>query len=240
MNADKLLIFYSSKNSHGKKDATGAFIPEAKAFAGHYMVPDDHIIGVDCSQPKRQRRAQVLKGIESVEGLEGLLFFCHGWPTGIQFGFNLKNLQILAALIADSAADEIKIGLMACLTAENRERDNEVNDVGPATDGGFADCLRDEIVFQSRQLDSSLKKGWIDGHKTAGHTSWNPMVVRFLLEDVTEEDDKHRGGAWIVEPGSQYWRRWRAALKNNTDNLRYEFFRKDELAIKRKLAEMSS
>jgi hypothetical protein len=232
MNKDKLLIFYSSKNSHVKKDATGAFIPEARAFARHYTVPDEHVIGIDCSQPKRQRRAQVLEGIESVEGLEGLLFFCHGWPTGIQFGFNLRNLDVLAALISGHSADDIKIGLMACLTAENRERDNEVDDVGPATDGGFADQLRDMLA------DMGQKKGWIDGHKTAGHTSWNPRVVRFLLEDVTEEDDKHQGGAWIVQPGSRYWKRWRKALKNNTGNLRYEFFRKDELAIKQQLSEM--
>lgn len=229
MNKDKLLIFYSSKNTHGKKDATGAFIPEARGFARHYGIPDEHLIGVDCTQPKRQRREQVLAAIASVEGLEGLLFFCHGWPTGIQMGFNLKNLHILADVIAKHAVDDIKVGLMACLTAENKERDNEVKEIGPATDGGFADRLRDELSARK------ISRGWVDGHKTAGHTSWNPMLIRFLCENANqEEDDDHEtpGGSWIIKPGSLYWKRWREALKNNTGNLRYEFFRQEVQKIR--------
>lgn len=222
MNAEKLLIFYSSVNTPKKKDATGAFIPEARGFARHYMVPDEHVIGVDCTQQKRQRREKVLNALATVDGLEGLLFFGHGWPNGIQFGFTRKNLNVLSAAISSRCSDDIKVGLMACLTAENDVRDQELEELGPATDGGFADMLRDDLVKAKKT------KGWVDGHKTAGHTSWNPYVVRFMCD----ADADAEGGAWIVQPGSGMWKRWREALKKNTGGLRYEFFRKDELAIK--------
>ena len=225
MNPDKILIFYSSKNSKGKRDATGAFIPEAKAFAAHYGVPNKNVIGVDCTKASYMRRKIVLDSIKSVSEIEGLLFLCHGWPTGIQFGFNIDNVAMLASSIRNHSED-IHIALMACSTAENKIKDNEIYNLGPATDGGFADKLRDDLYI-------SGLCGWVDAHKTKGHTTRNPMVVRFEIEDF------RTGGEWIVPPHSKLWKHWRTALRYNTDDLRYEFFKLTRAEIEERLLSMT-
>ena len=44
----RTLIIYSSENTGGLKDATGAFIPESKFFAEKYDVPDEDMLAVNC------------------------------------------------------------------------------------------------------------------------------------------------------------------------------------------------
>jgi hypothetical protein len=94
------------------------------------------------------------------------------------------------------------------------------------TDGGFADLLRDEMVRRG------ITDGWVDAHKTAGHTSWNPNVVRFLCEDVDDEEFGAEGGFYLVEPRSTYWKKWCAALRDNKSGFRYSFMTKTEFEIK--------
>ena len=101
--------------------------------------------------------------------------------------------------------------------------------LGPATDGGFADVLRDEMVR------AGLSSGWVDGHKTAGHTSFNPFLVRFLCEDVDDPEHGAEGGSWLVQPRSQLWRKWIAALKSKKNGLRYRFPFLTEMEIKMEL-----
>ncbi len=224
------LVFYSSKNVKGRKDSTGAFTPEAKKFAKFHGVSDEDLIGIDCTKTNRpgNRRAMVIQELRQRESLELLAFFGHGWPSGIQFGFNKKHINLLVGHL--QATNDLKIGLYACLAAENQVRDTDHKNVGPGTDGGFADMLRDEMVR------FGITRGWVDAHKTAGHTSWNPYVVRFLCEDVDDPEYGAEGGGWIVEPRSKYWKTWVQALRRNAGGIRYGFMVEDELSIKKMLS----
>ena len=203
------IIFYSNTNSNGKNDATGAFVPEAKAFAKYYGVPPENVVGVNCKLPPIQRRKAVIKKLKQAKDFEVLMFFGHGWPDGIQFGFNRANIDELASAI--DFVDGMKIGIFACLTAENDTRDNNIDGLGVATDGGFADKLRDVLNVEYGWT------GWVDAHKTAGHATWNPYVVRFKA-------GQHLGGQWIITPGTDLWKHWVRALANNDDDMRYRFF----------------
>lgn len=211
------LVLYSSKNSKGKKDATGAFIPEAEAFAEYWNTEKNNIIGIPLEgMSKKKRRELTIASIkESMNGtpLNLVALFGHGWPSGIQFGFGMKEIPELADCLVEHCAYNARIVLYACLTAENSERDNDHEHVGPATDGGFADILRDELAKRGMI-------GWIDAHKTAGHTTWNPYVVRFDCEDLKDIDMDFAGGYWLVQPRSPHWKKWREALKGD---MRFRF-----------------
>lgn len=220
------LVFYSAVNSKGRVDATGAFIPEAKKFAESHSIPSDRLIGIDGTSrnPAALRRAQVLNALRNYEDLDFIAFFCHGWPNGIQFGFQRKHIELLVRHF--QALPTLRVCLYACLAAENDVRDNELKRLGPATDGGFADLMRDEMVR------CGFTMGWVDGHKTAGHTSFNPYVVRFNCDDVDDPEFGAEGGGWVVEPRSTYWKKWISALRHNTHGMRYHFPVMDELHIK--------
>jgi len=214
------LAFYSSTNTKGRHDATGAFIPEVKRFAKLHSLSTADLVPVKCVGVPRERRAAVVT--ERLRGcadgsLAGVAFFCHGWPSGIQFGFDLQNVGALARLLAVKTESAPVVVLYACLTAENAERDQDVENVGPGTDGGFADALRDRLAEEGKT------EGWVDAHKTAGHSTWNPFLVRFRLADVEDRQLGGVGGEWIVAPGSEHWHEWRRRLACSEDALRYRF-----------------
>lgn len=233
------LVFYSSKNSKGKVDATGAFIPEAKAFQKLHGIPSANMFPIECvGVPKWNRMATVFKILSERADkapLDCLAFFGHGWPEGIQFGFDLSTVDRLADALSGVTFGDLRIVLYACLTAENSEEDsNTDNDLlGPGTDGGFADELRDALSQRG-------KDGWIDAHKTAGRATSNPFWVRFLMSSRPDNDMPgdfdFEGGTWIVQPKSSCWRAWVKALDapDNTLRLRLPFM--TELEIKAELA----
>jgi hypothetical protein len=226
-----ILVFYSDKNSKNKHDATGAFIPEAKAFQKYHEISSENMIPVTCvGVPKYQRKAKVFREIEKAgtkRKIDAIAFFGHGWPSGIQFGIGRKDIPDLAKLISQHCYSDLKIVLYACLTAENDERDKNIKQVGTNTDGGFADLLRDELAR------NDVDKGWVDGHKTFGHATWNPFCVRFLIDDVVNPEFGAQGGAWLVAPRSQYWRAWVRAMKTS---MRLRFCFLSEFEIKAELA----
>ncbi|NIQ90998.1 MAG: hypothetical protein GWM98_04615 [Nitrospinaceae bacterium] len=228
------LILYSSKNSHGRKDATGAFIPEAQNFGDTHGVPLHRRVALNLSVRNYSKRRQMtLDAIEAVpilEPLDCIAFFGHGWPNGLQFGFTRKEIPALVEVLINRCNLSARIVLYACLAAENDDRDLMHGNVGPGTDGGFADMLRDEMVRQG------FEWGWVDAHKTAGHTTWNPFLVRFLHESVTDITAGGIGGAWLVAPRSQYWTAWKEALRDKVGGLRYRFPFMTEIEIKAELA----
>jgi hypothetical protein len=233
MTDQNIIIFHSSKNVHGRRDATGAFIPEAQAFAKFHGVPSDKLVGIPCvGTSKDKRRKIVFDGLGYNDYFNDVVaFFCHGWSTGVQFGFSLKQIPELVEWLQASCFNDAKIILYCCSTAENREKgNNRVISVG--TDGGFADSLRDEMARQG--MDNCQ----VDAHLTAGHTTSNPHVVRFLGESVEDKDRGATGGAYLVAPGSQYWRIWRKALWGKVpglEDLRFQFPFMTELEIKQAL-----
>jgi hypothetical protein len=228
-----ILVAYSNTNSHGKHDASGAFAPEAKAFAKFHGVPDENVVGMKLPKvAKRRRRERTMDAIATAGKdrlLDAIALFGHGWPQGIQFGFNREHIPSLVDHLAQYCRPDLKVTLFACLAAENDVRDRNVMNLGPATDGGFADLLRDEMVRRG------LDRGWVDGHKTAGHTSWNPFLVRFLCVDVDDPEVGAEGGAWLVAPRSETWKQWCAKLKDQKSGMRYRFPFMAELMVKAEL-----
>jgi len=213
------LVLYSSVDSHGKHDASGAFAPEARRFAKVHDIPDELVIGMPLAGvPRQVRKRRTLEAIHdagSAQPLEGLMMFGHGWPNGIQFGFLRQDIPDLANLLARKAFGNLRICLYACLTAENDVRDSDHEHVGAGTDGGFADMLRDQLVRVG------VDWGWVDAHKPAGHTTKNHYVVRFRGDAVEDSAKGGLGGRWIVEPGSDLWPEWKRRYHDPDDDLRF-------------------
>jgi len=231
INRSNVLVFYSNRNTNGKKDATGAFIPEATNFKQVNNIPDELFLGVNLKKVKASKRREiVLDKLNSIEKpLDGIAFFGHGWPQGIQFGFRREHIEELVKAMSFVCKRDCKVVLYACLAAENDIRDNIVKDIGPATKGGFADKLRDAMVREG------FVGGHVDAHKTAGHTTRNPYVVRFLTDNIlTHEKFDYSGGSWIVEPGSMFWKKWVRYL-HESKTLRYTFPFLTEMEIKNSL-----
>ncbi len=211
------VVLYSSKNTKGRRDATGAFIPEAKSFARLHGVPGRNCVAIPCvGVPKWTRRAHTLRAIRdaadiAVEPIDLVAFFGHGWHRGIQFGFKKKQIPDLVKALAPIATRDLRVVLYACLTAENSVKDWITNPrkLGPATEGGFADRLRDGLA------GAGLTECRVDAHKTAGHTTFNPYLVRFLGVRASEP-----GGFWLVQPRSELWDEWRGGLHGD---LRFRF-----------------
>lgn len=211
------IAFAPQHNTGTKKDATGAFQPEMVRWITHIKDQGDtnwinHVINNRLSAA--EMRADVIKHISEFKP-DRIAFFCHGWKTGIQFGFGMKHVKELAKTIIE--ADQIGadlaaisggrmhapiITLFCCLTAD-----------GPIDgDGGFADRLRDELCI------AGAVNCRVDAHTTAGHTTRNPNVRRF---DGLGSPVGGMGGQHIVAPGSALWARWVKALK--TGDLRFRF-----------------
>lgn len=218
---ENILAFYSSENSKGKKDATGVFMPEAEAFIE--VNGTDEKSGsfpINCIGTTAKSRSvlaqEVIKEHKEEYGLiTTLTFFCHGWGSGNQFGFRKNNLKDLAQVIKANCTDDVKIALYSCSNADGPAVNVWPFNVGHGADGGFADLLRDHLarVCMAR----------VDAHKTKGHATWNPYVVRFTCASVEDKAKGGKGGYWLVDPKSEHWGQWRRRLANQSDTLRYRF-----------------
>lgn len=188
-------------NVEGKRDATGAFQPEAKAWAAY--VGDAEVILFDNARPKARRKSETLGAIRGAKNLSHLALFCHGWPSGIQTGIALRDLPEFAeAVERASPSIDLRVTLYCCSTGAG----------GIGGDGGFADELRDALCRRG------VTRCVVDAHTTPGHTTTNPHVRRFV---GTGTEHGGAGGSWIVSPGSALWPRWRSLLR--TTDLRLAF-----------------
>ena len=196
------VVIYSSKNVKGRRDATGAFIPEAKRFAKINNVPEENMLAVPCVGMKAEKRREIVLDFFDEIGtrrVDMIAWFGHGWSHGIQFGFNKRNIEDLVKALPIT---EHKHVLYACSTASTNK--NTRNIKMPGTDGGFADTLRDTM------LNYDFTSGWVDGHLQPGHTTRNPYMIRFMVEEGNT-----KGGSYIIEPGSGLWSIWVKALKTD-------------------------
>ena len=200
----RILVLAPLRNSGGKKDATGAFQPEAAAFGKRHGVPKAQVVWIDNALGKAAMRKAVLAAIARAKaaagGLQALAVFCHGWKTGIQLGFGSGDVDALAAALAD--VKDVRVPLYACNTAQG-----DGDDAGAVGgDGGFADLLRDALC-RAGAVDCQ-----VDAHTTAGHTTKNPFVRRF---QGMGSPHGGAGGFFIVTPRQKpLWGRWRAALRD--------------------------
>lgn len=192
-------------NSPGKKDASGAFLPEARLFA---KLHGGRLMLFDNRKPEKARFTEVIDLLTG-QRADCVAFFCHGFKSGLQVGANMRNVHVLAATLRDCGVRTVP--LYACDAARDLdgERDDD-NGEGPGGAGGFASAL-----------SAALPGVVVDAHTTAAHTTRNPHVRRF------------RGGGdgeWLVTPGSVLWRPWRDALRDDREfRLSFPLWSEDEI-----------
>ena len=179
-------------DSPGKHDASGAFIPEARAFV---KLHGGKLLTFDNSREPAARFVEVIDLLHGRKA-DAVGFFCHGHKNGLQVGATLRNAHVLAAALRDVGAASVP--LYACDAARDNDADrSDDSEPGPGGAGGFASTL-----------SAALPGVVIDAHTTTAHTTRNPHVRRFMSGG---------DGAWLVEPGSPMWRTWRDALREDRD-----------------------
>lgn len=207
----RMLLFVPDANTPGKVDMSGAFLPEARAFARFHGQGDNIITRFPAGVPMQRRAQACTDAIQKAStAIDVLAFFCHGWRDGLQAGFRTLNTLALARLIAERCDKHAHVLLYACDTGSNV---GDVGDTepGPGGDGGFADELRDACEALGREVE-------VMGHTTAGHCALNPFARRF------SPGFGGKGGTWFVEPESPLWQAWVRALRDPRGTLRFRFW----------------
>ena len=201
------LVFAPMYNTGKKKDATGAFQPEAKRFCEYHGIDKENLILIDNKKPKYMQKAAVLDRIadEGPGSIDSLVFFCHGFRSGFQFGFKLKDANDLAACVEDSTIDyefdDVGPSLIfySCDMARDldRDRDDDTQEFGG--DGGMADTIRDALCVHG------MVNCRVVAHSTTGHTDKNPYAKFF---DGQGSPIGGVGGQMPVSRKSPLWKSW--------------------------------
>lgn len=186
----------------GRKDVSGAFGPESKAFIKTLNLAATLRL-FDNNRAMGDRRKEVDVALERVAGsnMEVFAAFCHGWKDGVQFGYRIKDIPSLADRLVKACAPGVTIILYACDAARdsNESRADDRNP-GPGGSGGFA----------SELFMAMHKRGHVGcrviAHSTEGHTTRNPYA-RVWMQDA----DLHNGD-WFVDPTSDLFGKWRKEL----------------------------
>lgn len=202
------LLIAPKVNIRGKKDATGAFHPEAHAFSKAHG-GNTLLRLFDNTTTMADRFIEVTRWIESITPgtVDTVAVFCHGYKTGLQFGATIRNVDLLAKAIGRACAPSPRIVLYACDAA--RDADLEWRDdmqAGPGGEGGYADRLRHAL--RARNVNATIY-----AHATTGHTTHNPYLRRFDPSDLA-------GGHWVITPHSALWCAWIRALRGS---MRFRF-----------------
>lgn len=222
----KLLIFTPKSNVEGKKDATGAFHPEAETFAS-LARPGSRIYQFDNIKPLPRRRAEVLSELERSKGagFTSVAFFCHGWLNGIQAGFMRPHVRELAQAIHAAVSSppnvvttNVTVPLYCCSTGQDPQ-DDPLSAAGTGDDS-FADKLRDALCAAG-QVDCRVM-----AHTVAAHTTKNPMVL--FMEGMGVASGGV-GGYPPVSPKADSWAAWKSALQNTNLRFRMPFMSPAEI-----------
>lgn len=223
-------------NTKGKRDATGAFHPEATRWLEAVDASDRELVRFDNRAELPARRLEVeralAKLLEAGKRAGAVAFFCHGLWRQIQTGHTVATAsrlaRVLAPLLEVQDGAPVSIPLYACDAADGEPvRVGKRVERGPGGDGGFADELRDALL--RREWDAhgpTLLGGWLDAHVTTGHTTRNPNVRRFYLLPLPHELAIGMvGGTALVSPEERaLWSRWKHALQDeDAGDLRLRF-----------------
>ncbi len=208
-------------NTEGRRDASGAFIPQARAFLRANQVPvvSDWELSFD-NTATMARRMEVLKRnlARPRPSFHTAAFFCHGWKDGIQAGYRTKDVAELAETLAAASGSRLKrVVLYACDTGRDNDslREDDLRDV-IGGDGGFADSLRDAF---RRRGDAVT----VYAHSKEGHCTQCPYVRVF------EGDSDEKGGHFLVAPTERLWPVWRRALAGTDLWARFPFMSREEV-----------
>lgn len=215
----RALIFHPLRASPTKPADAGEFRREAERFAEALTDAgwDVTVQTFDNTLPRPQRRKPVGRVIAS--GTWDLVaLFGHGLRASIQTGHDMGSIPALAALLAEHSARPLRVELYACDAARDADRDKR-DDVTDAVggDGGFADALRDALAVLG-------VTGHVDAHAVAAHTTRNPYVRRFRMDD-----GPGAGAGWLVDPKGPHWSAWRSSLKGDM-RFRFPLMSADEIA----------
>lgn len=203
-------------NTH-LNDALGAFQPQARAFMKRYSLPASSLLLFDSSARLAARALEFEAFMRDKSGLRTVAFFCHGWRDGIQAGFVSPGVKALADAIARCAAEDLRVVLYACDTARVGSITEDPTEPGPGAAGGFADLLQNAIEA------AGVKRCWVYGHGTTGHTTNNPFVRVFRPQNPAP------GGDWLYTPRGPLWGVWARALRTTDLWARFPFMTKDEI-----------
>lgn len=201
------------KNGRPWKDATHAFIPEAKAFLRHHKQPESDLVMVDNSKSPAEMKRAVYAALdrEPRKKIHGVAFFCHGLKDRIQFGIRQSDIPEFAEKMVKHADPALRVTFYACDAGRDNDgqRDDDLEQFGG--DNGFADRVRDELCRHGNV------RCVVDAHTTAAHTTMNPHVRRF---EGMGSPVGGIGGYYIVPRGAKVWGKWVKALKTD---LRFAF-----------------
>lgn len=217
-----IAAFAPAHDSPGKHDASGAFIPEARAFCKVHGAPDVRLF--DNARPMAARLDQLIRVIDSLErgSVDTWAFFSHGWRDGVQFGARQSSVGILAGALKLASTPSPRVIMYCCDTGRDADEEREDDDdTGVGGTGGFADRLR--FVLGRAGLTATVY-----AHTTTAHCTMNPFVRRFDPGEVG-------GGHWVIEPYSQLWQPWRRALRETNSTLRFRFPFMEQVAIEAEL-----
>lgn len=212
----RALILAPLYDTPGRKDASGAFLPESRKFVAANKLAAV-VRGFDSNRALADRRRECALVLSRSTDLDVVALFCHGWRNGVQAGWTSAHAQGLADLIALASRPASVVCLYCCDTGRDQDadtQDDRQDSVGGQ--GGFADLL-----FEGLKV-----RGWrgrLFGHTTAGHTTTNPWVR--IWGDWGECP---RDGGWLVTPGSPLWPAWRAALQGDL-RLKFPFMDEPEI-----------
>jgi hypothetical protein len=195
---------------HPEETDAGEFQRQAKRIA---LLHAGDVLTFDNEAPYVNRGAAVLNALAELPpaSLSWFATCCHGWPLGVQAGFDLRGgphgllvsqLVIALARVAKPGAPLI-VPLYSCSTAKDPLH-------------GFAAAL-------SRGLAQAGVTHRLYAHTGAGHcTRW--PEVRWWDGEAVE-------GAWLVQPHGPTWPRWVHLLHDGgTLDVTYPWMLPEELA----------
>jgi len=210
--AQRVLAFAPLLNTPGKRDATGAFQPEAKALV-KLAQKGSEVVLIDNGKTLPARRKQVLSVIAARKGkgFTSVAFLCHGLRSSIQLGFRSLLTPQLAAAVTDltEGAEDVVVPLYCCSTGA--DHDGDALSAPGTGDHSFADQLRDALCA------AGAVHCRVMAHTTVGHATRNPMAV---FMDGMGSAQGGVGGYAPVAPGSATWRAWKQTLRSPASTLR--------------------
>jgi len=197
---------------HEPGDWRGAFCVEAQRLASLYQLPAASVVEIDISREDAARRRQVFEALRAAgpDPLDLVALICHGWDSGIQLGFRLQHVGLLAAALASAGAATLAVVLYACSTAKGQG--------GQPGTAGADDSFAVQLAHALRALaPKGAPPYWIrvDAHVTAGHCCSNPYVWR---------SEGPQDSGWLIAPTSPLWARWTQELADRAHStLRFRF-----------------
>lgn len=174
----------------------------AHEFAAHKMngiVPRKEMLSETA-----KRRAQIIAVIDAAPApITDVAFFCHGWRTGFQAGFDVASSRELVAALARKSTASLRVWLYCCACGTGPLDSKYISSDKETGDGSVADAIRDGLCL------AGLSACRVDAHATVGDATHNADVRRF-------EAPAGVGGYNIVARGSPLRPFWVDAI-NHTD-----------------------